>query len=216
MVNGARTGANNWTVDGADINDSGSNTTLLNVPSVDAIQEFTLGRSNYDAQYGTERRRPDYSLPRNPAPASFTAMLTNSFATMFSMPMTSSATQSAGKRLRCVTTTTVSPSAARFSFRNSTRRANRRRFSSGRKSGAKQGNPSTTTAIVPTAAQLAGTFTGQVNPGLRPRVVLLITRGRTLHRSVLLASARTRRRTFRMSIRSFPAMRRGAPNTSQA
>ncbi|MGH9583540.1 MAG: carboxypeptidase regulatory-like domain-containing protein, partial [Bryobacteraceae bacterium] len=39
-VNGARTGANNWTVDGADINDSGSNLTLLNVPSVDAIQEF--------------------------------------------------------------------------------------------------------------------------------------------------------------------------------
>ena len=51
-VNGARNTANNWTVDGADINDSGSNGTLLNVPSVDAIQEFTLGRSNYDAQYG--------------------------------------------------------------------------------------------------------------------------------------------------------------------
>ncbi len=51
-VNGARSTANNWTVDGADINDSGSNGTLLNVPSVDAIQEFTLGRSNYDAQYG--------------------------------------------------------------------------------------------------------------------------------------------------------------------
>lgn len=51
-VNGARTGANNWTVDGADVNDSGSNLTLLNVPSVDAIQEFTLQRSTYDAQYG--------------------------------------------------------------------------------------------------------------------------------------------------------------------
>ncbi|HLH04785.1 MAG TPA: carboxypeptidase regulatory-like domain-containing protein [Bryobacteraceae bacterium] len=51
-VNGARTGANNWTVDGADINDSGSNLTLLNVPSVDAIQEFTMQRSTYDAQYG--------------------------------------------------------------------------------------------------------------------------------------------------------------------
>jgi len=51
-VNGARGGANNWTVDGADINDSGSNLTLLNVPSVDAIQEFTLQRGTYDAQYG--------------------------------------------------------------------------------------------------------------------------------------------------------------------
>ena len=51
-VNGARVSANNWTVDGADINDSGSNQTLLNVPSVDALQEFTLERSTYDAQYG--------------------------------------------------------------------------------------------------------------------------------------------------------------------
>ncbi len=51
-VNGARDTANNWTVDGADINDSGSNSTLLNVPSVDAIQEFTMERSTYDAEYG--------------------------------------------------------------------------------------------------------------------------------------------------------------------
>jgi len=51
-INGAREGANNWTVDGADINDSGSNGTLLNTPSVDAIQEFTLERSNYDASFG--------------------------------------------------------------------------------------------------------------------------------------------------------------------
>lgn len=51
-VNGARPSANNWTVDGADINDSGSNLTLLNVPSVDALSEFTLERSTYDAQYG--------------------------------------------------------------------------------------------------------------------------------------------------------------------
>jgi hypothetical protein len=51
-INGARTGANNWTVDGSDINDSGSNGTLLNTPSIDAIQEFTLERSNYDASFG--------------------------------------------------------------------------------------------------------------------------------------------------------------------
>jgi hypothetical protein len=51
-INGARTGANNWTVDGADINDSGSNGTLLNTPGIDAIQEFTLQRSNYDASFG--------------------------------------------------------------------------------------------------------------------------------------------------------------------
>src|SRR5580692_6598353 len=51
-VNGARMGANNYTVDGGDINDSGSNGTLLNTPSIDAIQEFTLERSNYDAAFG--------------------------------------------------------------------------------------------------------------------------------------------------------------------
>ena len=51
-VNGARTTANNWTVDGADNQDSGSNSNVLNVPSVDAIQEFTMERSTYDAEYG--------------------------------------------------------------------------------------------------------------------------------------------------------------------
>ena len=52
FVNGVRGSGNNWSVDGADINDSGSNLTLLNVPSVDAIQEFTLERSTYDASFG--------------------------------------------------------------------------------------------------------------------------------------------------------------------
>ncbi len=51
-VNGARPTANNWTVDGADINDSGSNQTIVNAPSIDAIQEFTLQRGSYDAGYG--------------------------------------------------------------------------------------------------------------------------------------------------------------------
>ena len=51
-VNGARTSANNWTIDGSDINDSGSNGTVINAPNVDAIQEFTLARGNYDAGYG--------------------------------------------------------------------------------------------------------------------------------------------------------------------
>jgi hypothetical protein len=51
-VDGARETANNWSVDGADINDSGSNATLLNIPSIDAIQEFTLERNSYDASFG--------------------------------------------------------------------------------------------------------------------------------------------------------------------
>ncbi len=51
-VNGQRASANNWTVDGADINDSGSNGTLVSIPSVDALQEFKIERSTYDAEYG--------------------------------------------------------------------------------------------------------------------------------------------------------------------
>jgi hypothetical protein len=51
-VNGARGTANNWTVDGADINDSGSNTTAVSQPSMEAIQEISLERGNYDAGYG--------------------------------------------------------------------------------------------------------------------------------------------------------------------
>src|SRR6202050_3355532 len=51
-VNGGRVTANNWTDDGADINDTGSNGTSLITPSIDAIQEFTLERSNYDASFG--------------------------------------------------------------------------------------------------------------------------------------------------------------------
>ncbi|MHB8503131.1 MAG: carboxypeptidase-like regulatory domain-containing protein, partial [Candidatus Acidiferrales bacterium] len=51
-VNGNRPAANNWTLDGSDINDSGSNLTLLDTPSVDALAEFKLERSTYDAQYG--------------------------------------------------------------------------------------------------------------------------------------------------------------------
>jgi hypothetical protein len=51
-VNGARGTANNWTVDGADINDSGSNTTAVSQPSMEAINEITLERGNYDAGYG--------------------------------------------------------------------------------------------------------------------------------------------------------------------
>lgn len=51
-INGSRPGANNWTVDGADNVDRGSNQTLLNYPSVDAIAEFKVLRGQYDAEFG--------------------------------------------------------------------------------------------------------------------------------------------------------------------
>jgi len=51
-MNGQRNSANNWTVDGADNVDRGSNLTLLTYPSVDAIAEFKVSRTLYDAGMG--------------------------------------------------------------------------------------------------------------------------------------------------------------------
>jgi hypothetical protein len=51
-VNGMRNSANNWTVDGADNVDRGSNLTLGTFPSVDAISQFKVERSLYTADTG--------------------------------------------------------------------------------------------------------------------------------------------------------------------
>jgi hypothetical protein len=51
-INGQRNSANNWTVDGADNVDRGSNLTLLNYPSVDALAEFKVLRGLYSAEFG--------------------------------------------------------------------------------------------------------------------------------------------------------------------
>ena len=51
-INGARSAASSWTVDGADNVDRGSNLSLLNTPSVDAIAEFKVQRSGYSAEFG--------------------------------------------------------------------------------------------------------------------------------------------------------------------
>ncbi len=51
-INGIRNSANNWTVDGADNVDRGSNQTLMTFPSVDAIAEFKVERSLYTADTG--------------------------------------------------------------------------------------------------------------------------------------------------------------------
>ncbi len=51
-INGNRQSQNNWTVDGADNVDHGSNITLLVYPSVDAIAEFKIERSNYSPEFG--------------------------------------------------------------------------------------------------------------------------------------------------------------------
>ncbi len=51
-INGNRNSANNWTLDGADNVDRGSNLTLLAYPSVDAIAEFKTLRGTFSAEYG--------------------------------------------------------------------------------------------------------------------------------------------------------------------
>src|SRR6266481_7707918 len=51
-IDGNRQSQNNWTIDGADNVDHGSNITLLVYPSVDAIAEFKVERSNYLPEFG--------------------------------------------------------------------------------------------------------------------------------------------------------------------
>lgn len=51
-INGNRNSMNAWLVDGADNIDRGSNQTLLNTPSIDAIAEFTVQRSGFSAESG--------------------------------------------------------------------------------------------------------------------------------------------------------------------
>lgn len=51
-INGGRTSQNNWMIDGADNVDRGASLTLLTFPSIDAIAEFKVLRSNYDAEFG--------------------------------------------------------------------------------------------------------------------------------------------------------------------
>ncbi len=166
-VNGARPTANNWTVDGADINDSGSNGTLLNVPSIDAIQEFTLGRSNYDAQYGrsgggqvlvgtksgTSQFHGDaYEFVRNDI------LDANSF---FSNLV---GAKKPPLRYNDFGFTIGGPLFVPKLYKKSESKT----FFFWSEEWRKTGNPSTNTAVVPTTAQLAGTFTGVVNPGLAP------------------------------------------------
>ena len=51
-INGQRNGSNYWTIDGIDNVDRGSDLTLSNFPSVDAISEFKVLRTEYDAEFG--------------------------------------------------------------------------------------------------------------------------------------------------------------------
>jgi hypothetical protein len=52
IVNGGRAEFNNWEIDGGDVLDNGSNSTLNVYPSIDAITEFRVLTSSYGAQYG--------------------------------------------------------------------------------------------------------------------------------------------------------------------
>jgi len=51
-INGSRPTQNNWTLDGIDNVDRGANLTLLDYPSIDALQEFTVLRGQYNPEYG--------------------------------------------------------------------------------------------------------------------------------------------------------------------
>jgi hypothetical protein len=51
-INGGRTEANNWEIDGGDVLDSGSMANLNVFPNVDALDQVQIFTSSYDAQYG--------------------------------------------------------------------------------------------------------------------------------------------------------------------
>jgi len=51
-INGMRQSQNNWTVDGADNVDRGSNITIQQYPSIDAIEEIKIVRSAYSSEFG--------------------------------------------------------------------------------------------------------------------------------------------------------------------
>lgn len=51
-LNGGRPTQNEWNIDGADNVDRGANLTLLSYPSLDAIEEFSVQRGQYTAEYG--------------------------------------------------------------------------------------------------------------------------------------------------------------------
>lgn len=51
-INGGRPTQNEWNIDGADNVDRGANLTLLAYPSIDSIDEFSVQRGQYAAEYG--------------------------------------------------------------------------------------------------------------------------------------------------------------------
>jgi hypothetical protein len=51
-INGSRPTQNEWNIDGADNVDRGANLTLLAYPSIDSIDEFSVQRGLYTAEYG--------------------------------------------------------------------------------------------------------------------------------------------------------------------
>ncbi|MGC9224714.1 MAG: carboxypeptidase regulatory-like domain-containing protein [Terracidiphilus sp.] len=160
-VNGARSTGNNWTVDGADINDSGSNATLLNVPSVDAVQEFTLERSTYDAGFGrsgggqilmatksgTNQFHGDaYEFDRN------TDFNANSYFNKQTNPVRPRSIE----HYNDYGFTIGGP----IMFPKAYHPANNKLFFFWSEEWRKVSFPETSTFVVPTAAQLNGTFTG--------------------------------------------------------
>ncbi len=164
-VNGVRATANNWTVDGADINDSGSNATILNSPSVDAIQEFTLERSTYDAGFGrsgggqiltatksgTSQFHGDaYEFDRN------TDFNANNYFNKLTTPSTPRSTE----HYNDYGFTVGGP----VMFPKLYHPAKQRLFFFWSEEWRKVSAPATSTFTVPTTAELAGTFPGNTTP----------------------------------------------------
>jgi hypothetical protein len=168
VVNGARASANNWTVDGSDVNDSGSNSTLLNVPSVDAIQEFTLQRSTYDAQYGRSGGGQVIVATKsgtNQFHGDAYEFVRNDFFNANDFFANSSGTPRAPERYNNFGFTIGGPLFIPKLYKKSQSKT----FFFWSEEWRKEHLPATDIATVPTAAQLAGTFAGTtLNPASAP------------------------------------------------
>ena len=128
-IDGNRQSQNNWTIDGADNVDHGSNITLLVYPSVDAIAEFKVERSNYSPEFGRSASGQINVVTRSGA-SNFHGGSTNSFETMCSTRTVSSIIATVPRAQSSVTTTLAERSADLSLFPGSTTQIRKRRFSS--------------------------------------------------------------------------------------
>jgi hypothetical protein len=116
-VNGIHSLQNNFILDGIDNNTFSENVQELSTesahPSVDVIAEFNIITNPYSAEYGRARPAPQSQSIPKAAPTSFTALRTNTCATITSTLMTGSPITTIWSSRRTIKISSAETSAAR-------------------------------------------------------------------------------------------------------